>query len=162
MTGLLRPGDEEVIVTALPLYHVFALMVNFITFFSIGTTNWLVANPRDMDGLVETFKQAHPSVFMGVNTLYAGLVAHPRIRELDFSNPEAVRRRRRRRDRRYVGEVERDHGHLHSRGPWPVGNRTCADVQPGVHQRVQWLDRSTGAVDRHQAARRRGSRGRNR
>jgi long-subunit acyl-CoA synthetase (AMP-forming) len=86
MTGLLRPGDEEVIVTALPLYHVFALMVNFITFFSIGTTNWLVANPRDMDGLVEIFKQAHPSVFMGVNTLYAGLVAHPRFRELDFSN----------------------------------------------------------------------------
>ncbi len=86
MTGLLRPGDEEVIVTALPLYHVFALMVNFITFFSIGTTNWLVANPRDMDGLVEIFKQAHPSVFMGVNTLYAGLVAHPRFRELDFLN----------------------------------------------------------------------------
>jgi long-chain acyl-CoA synthetase len=152
MTGLFRPG-EEVIVTALPLYHVFALMVNFITFFSIGTTNWLVANPRDMDSFVEIFKQARPSVFMGVNTLYAGLVA-PAIQGARFLEPEAVRRRWRRRDRGHVGAVERDHRHFHSRGLWPFGNRTCADVQPGVHQRVQRLDRPTGAVNRHQAARR--------
>src|SRR5262245_6077270 len=45
----MRPG-EEVIVTAIPLYHIFALMVNFITYFSVGAENWLVANPRDMDG----------------------------------------------------------------------------------------------------------------
>src|SRR5262252_1469100 len=44
----LRPG-KEVVVTALPLYHIFALMVNFITYFSIGAENWLVPNPRDMD-----------------------------------------------------------------------------------------------------------------
>ncbi|CAG1013020.1 partial long-chain acyl-CoA synthetase, partial [Burkholderiaceae bacterium] len=85
MPNALRPG-AEVIVTALPLYHIFALMVNFITCFSVGATNWLVANPRDMDGLVETLKQAKPSIFMGVNTLYAGLVAHPQIGEVDFSN----------------------------------------------------------------------------
>ena len=47
----MRPG-EEVIVTAIPLYHIFALMVNFITYFSVGADNWLVANPRDMDGFV--------------------------------------------------------------------------------------------------------------
>ena len=44
---------EEVIVTAIPLYHIFALMVNFITYFSVGADNWLVANPRDMDGFVD-------------------------------------------------------------------------------------------------------------
>jgi len=76
---------EEVIVTALPLYHIFALMVNFITLFSVGGENWLVANPRDMDGLVDMFKQARPTVFMGVNTLYAGLTAHPRLAEVDWS-----------------------------------------------------------------------------
>ncbi|HJV96673.1 MAG TPA: AMP-binding protein, partial [Albitalea sp.] len=85
MSNARRPG-QEVIVTALPLYHVFALMVNFITYFSIGATNWLVANPRDLDALVDTLEEARPSVFMGVNTLYAGLVAHPRIGEVDFSN----------------------------------------------------------------------------
>ena len=85
MSYALRPG-QEVIVTAIPLYHIFALMVNFITYFSAGAANWLVANPRDMDAFVEILKQSKLTVFMGVNTLYAGLVAHPKIREVDFSN----------------------------------------------------------------------------
>ena len=85
MPDALRPG-QEVIVTALPLYHIFALMVNFITYFSVGATNWLVANPRDMDGFIDTLKKSRLSIFVGVNTLYAGLAAHPRIREVDFSN----------------------------------------------------------------------------
>jgi long-chain acyl-CoA synthetase len=80
----LRDG-EEVIVTALPLYHIFALMVNFVTMFSVGAENWLVANPRDMDGLIDTLKRARPSVFMGVNTLYAALTMNPRIAEVDWS-----------------------------------------------------------------------------
>lgn len=80
------PNSQDVIVTAIPLYHIFALMVNFITYFSVGADNWLVANPRDMDGFVQTLNQAKPTVFMGVNTLYAGLVAHPKITEVDFSN----------------------------------------------------------------------------
>src|SRR5882757_9589490 len=80
------PASHDVIVTAIPLYHIFALMVNFITYFSVGADNWLVANPRDMDGFIQTLHQAKPTVFMGVNTLYAGLVAHPKIREVDFSN----------------------------------------------------------------------------
>jgi long-chain acyl-CoA synthetase len=80
-----RPG-QEVVVTAIPMYHIFALMVNFLTYFTVGAKNWLVANPRDMDGFVEVLKQSRPSVFMGVNTLYAGLSMHPRIGEVDFSN----------------------------------------------------------------------------
>jgi len=80
------PSAEDVVVTAIPLYHIFALMVNFITYFSVGADNWLVANPRDMDGFIQTLNQAKPTVFMGVNTLYAGLVAHPKITEVDFSN----------------------------------------------------------------------------
>ncbi len=85
MPSALRPG-QEVIVTAIPLYHIFALMVNFLTYFSVGAESWLVANPRDMDGFVEVLKQAKPTIFMGVNTLYAGLTMHPRIGEVDFSN----------------------------------------------------------------------------
>jgi len=80
----LRPG-QEVVVTALPLYHIFALMVNFITYFSIGAENWLVPNPRDMAGFVETLKQAHCTVFTGVNTLFGGLLMQPNIGEVDFS-----------------------------------------------------------------------------
>ena len=84
MPGSLQPG-QEVLVTALPLYHIFALMVNFITCFSSGADNWLVANPSDMDGFIDILIQAKPSVFMGVNTIYSNLVAHPRIGEVDFS-----------------------------------------------------------------------------
>ncbi|HEY4067631.1 MAG TPA: AMP-binding protein [Burkholderiaceae bacterium] len=84
MTGAVRPA-EEVVVTALPLYHIFALMVNFITFFAVGAENWLVANPRDMDGFVDVLKKARPTVITGVNTLFAGLTQHPRIGEVDWS-----------------------------------------------------------------------------
>jgi len=80
----LRPG-KEVVVTALPLYHIFALMVNFITYFSIGAENWLVPDPRDMAGFVGTLKQAHCTVFTGVNTLFGGLLMQPNIGEVDFS-----------------------------------------------------------------------------
>src|SRR6266446_4678025 len=152
MTGLLRPGDEEVIVTALPLYHVF-----------LDRHDQLAGSQPARHGWPRRNLQAGASKrFHGRQHTVRRAGCTPEIQGARFLEPEAVRRRRRRRDRRHVGEVERDHGHLHSRGLWPVGNRTCADVQPGVHQRVQWLDRSTGAVDRHQAARRRGSRGRNR
>ena len=84
MGDALRPGAER-IVTALPLYHIFALMVNFITCFSLGACNWLVADPRDQDAFIDTMKQARPTLFTGVNTLYASLVASPKIREVDFS-----------------------------------------------------------------------------
>jgi long-chain acyl-CoA synthetase len=81
----LRPG-QEVVVTALPLYHIFALMVNLISYFSVGAENWLVPNPRDVDGLIDILKQSRLTAFTGVNTLYAGLSMHPRIGEVDFSN----------------------------------------------------------------------------
>ena len=85
MPEALQPG-KEVIVTAIPLYHIFALMVNFITYFTVGADNWLVPNPRDFDSFLDTLKKARPTIFMGVNTLYAGLVAHPKSREIDWSN----------------------------------------------------------------------------
>ena len=84
MPDVQRPG-EEVVVTAIPLYHIFALMVNFLTYFSIGAENWLVANPRNIDVFMDVLKAARPTVFTGVNTLYAGLAAHPRLAEVDWS-----------------------------------------------------------------------------
>ena len=81
----LRPG-QEVVVTALPLYHVFALMVNFISYYSIGAENWLVTNPRDMDGFVEILGKSRCTVFTGVNTLFSAITMHPKIKEVEFSN----------------------------------------------------------------------------
>jgi long-chain acyl-CoA synthetase len=84
MADAMRPG-EDVVVTALPLYHIFALMVNFISYFSIGAENWLVANARDLDGFVEILRQARCTALTGVNTLYGALVMHPKIADVDFS-----------------------------------------------------------------------------
>ncbi len=81
----LRLG-QEIVVTALPLYHVFALMVNFISYYSVGAENWLVSNPRDMDGFIDILNKARCTVFTGVNTLFAGLLMHPRIKDVDFSD----------------------------------------------------------------------------
>lgn len=79
-----RPG-REVVVTVIPLYHIFALMVNFLTYFSLGAENWLVVNARDTDVCIDVLKAARPTVFAGVNTLYAGLAAHPRLADVDWS-----------------------------------------------------------------------------
>jgi long-chain acyl-CoA synthetase len=84
MGDAMRPS-EDVIVTALPLYHIFALMLNFISYYSIGAENWLVPNARDIDSLVETLCQARPTAFTGVNTLFGALVMHPKIADVDFS-----------------------------------------------------------------------------
>lgn len=84
MADALRPG-QDVVVTALPLYHIFALMVNFISYYSIGAENWLVPNARDLDSFVEILRQARCTALTGVNTLYFGLLMHPKIAEVDFS-----------------------------------------------------------------------------
>jgi long-chain acyl-CoA synthetase len=89
MADAIRPG-EEVVVTALPLYHIFALMVNFITYYSIGAENWLVANARDMNSFVDILKQARCTALTGVNTLYGGLLMQPNIAEVDFSRLRAA------------------------------------------------------------------------
>jgi acyl-CoA synthetase (AMP-forming)/AMP-acid ligase II len=81
-----RPG-QEVVVTAIPLYHIFALMVKSLSYFSVGADNWLVANPRDIASFIDTLKAARPTVFTGVNTLFAGLASAGRGRVLGQHRP---------------------------------------------------------------------------
>lgn len=81
----LQAGEDR-IVTAIPLYHIFALMVNFLAYSSLGAENWLVSNPRDMDQFIDVLKEAKATVFVGVNTLYANLIQHQRIGEVDFTS----------------------------------------------------------------------------
>lgn len=77
---------EETIITALPLYHIFALTVNCLTFIKHGGKNILITNPRDMAGFVKEL-QKHPfSMISGVNTLFNGLLHAEGFKDLDFSN----------------------------------------------------------------------------
>ncbi|MDO8933458.1 MAG: AMP-binding protein, partial [Rhodocyclaceae bacterium] len=76
---------EEFIVTALPLYHIFALTANCLTFFKIGATNLLITNPRDIPGFVKELGKYRFSVITGVNTLFNALLHDPDFARLDFS-----------------------------------------------------------------------------
>ena len=76
---------KEFIVTALPLYHIFALTANCLTFLMIGARNLLIANPRDMAGFVKEWSKYPVSVSTGVNTLFNGLLNNPDFAALDFS-----------------------------------------------------------------------------
>ena len=76
---------EEVIVTAIPLYHVFGLAVNLLMYFEAGAENWLVPNPRDMGSFVATLKAARPTAFTGVNTLFNALLTYAGIEDVDWS-----------------------------------------------------------------------------
>ncbi len=81
---LVKDG-EECIVTALPLYHIFALTANCLTFMKLGASNLLIINPRDIPGLIKEMGKVPFSAFTGVNTLFNALLNHPEFAHLDFS-----------------------------------------------------------------------------
>ncbi len=82
---VLTPG-RELVVTALPLYHVFALTVNCLLFIEMGAQNLLITNPRDIDGFVKELAKYPFSAITGVNTLFNALVNNEDFRELDFQH----------------------------------------------------------------------------
>ncbi len=77
---------DPVMVTALPLYHIFALTACCLFMLKSGGCSLLIANPRDIDGFVKTLKGARFTRMSGVNTLYNALAHHPQIRSVDFSH----------------------------------------------------------------------------
>ncbi|MGV2873624.1 long-chain-fatty-acid--CoA ligase FadD [Colwellia sp. E150_009] len=84
----IRPMLEdsgEMVVTALPLYHIFALTANCLTFFTLGGANLLITNPRDMPAFVKELGKYDFTAITGVNTLFNGLLNTPGFSDLDFS-----------------------------------------------------------------------------
>ena len=77
---------REVIITALPLYHIFALTANCFVFLKFGGRNVLITNPRDMPGFVKELGKEKFTAITGVNTLFNGLLNTPGFSDLDFSN----------------------------------------------------------------------------
>lgn len=76
----------HVMVTALPLYHIFGLTACCLLLVKIGGCCLLIANPKDIKGFIATLKKSNFTLFSGVNTLYAALVNHPDIKSVNFSN----------------------------------------------------------------------------
>ncbi|SNS14926.1 long-chain acyl-CoA synthetase [Belliella buryatensis] len=77
---------EEIVITALPLYHIFALTVNCLAMMKIGAHNVLITNPRDMPGFIKELSKHKFTVFTGVNTLFNGLLNQDAFTKLDFSS----------------------------------------------------------------------------
>jgi long-chain acyl-CoA synthetase len=82
----LPPGEHHTAITALPLYHIFALTANCILFLRLGWTNVLITNPRDFPAFVKELKQHKFTYISGVNTLFNALLHTPGFETVDFSH----------------------------------------------------------------------------
>ncbi|MEI8026659.1 MAG: AMP-binding protein [Pseudomonadota bacterium] len=80
-------GDgREIVITALPLYHIFSLTANCLLFMAIGGKNILITNPRDVPGFIKELRKHRFSAFTGINTLFNALLNNSEFATLDFSN----------------------------------------------------------------------------
>ena len=77
---------KEIVLTALPLYHIFSLTANCIYFFKIGGLSILITNPRDVRSMIKDMKKFKLTVITGVNTLFALLLKSPDFATIDFSH----------------------------------------------------------------------------
>ncbi|HEX2197922.1 MAG TPA: AMP-binding protein, partial [Burkholderiales bacterium] len=78
-------NERPVIITALPLYHIFSLTVNALNMMVLGGENVLITNPRDIPGFVKELAKHKYTIITGVNTLFNALLNHPEFAKLDFS-----------------------------------------------------------------------------
>src|SRR3989449_4191770 len=79
-------GERAVIITALPLYHIFSLTVNCLNMMVVGGENILITNPRDIPGFVKELAKHKYTIISGVNTLFNALLNNPDFAKLDFSH----------------------------------------------------------------------------
>lgn len=77
---------QEIVITALPLYHIFAFTVNCMGMYIRGSKNILITNPRDMAGFLKEISRHPFTVITGVNTLYNSMMNHPDFEKVDFSH----------------------------------------------------------------------------
>ena len=84
--GPLLHRGKEFVVTALPLYHIFALTMNCLLFIELGGQNLLITNPRDIPGLVKELAKYPFTAMTGVNTLFNALLNNKEFQQLDFSS----------------------------------------------------------------------------
>lgn len=87
--NIIRPGDveygNEVRVSPLPLYHIFAFTANCIASVATGFHSVLITNPRDLDSMIADLKRHRITLLTGINSLFVSLMAHPEFDSIDFS-----------------------------------------------------------------------------
>lgn len=83
---LILEGEQQIVITALPLYHIFAFTVNGVLMYHEGLRNVLITNPRDIPGFIKEIKKYKFSIITGVNTLFNSLINNLDFASCDFSN----------------------------------------------------------------------------
>ena len=83
--SIMQSRGPRIVITALPLYHIFALTTNCLSFLPFGACNVLITNPRDFPGFVKELKKYKFNFISGVNTLYNALLHTPGFETVDFS-----------------------------------------------------------------------------
>jgi len=78
-------GETAIIITALPLYHIFSLTVNCLNMMKVGGLNVLITNPRDIPAFVKELGKHRYNIITGVNTLFNAFLNNPEFNKLDFS-----------------------------------------------------------------------------
>lgn len=86
MNSVVMEEGKEIVITPLPLYHIFSLVVNFIGFIELGGKDILIANPRDIPGFVKVIASSNFTFMTGVNTLFNGLLHDPDFAKINFSS----------------------------------------------------------------------------
>lgn len=82
----MSPDGKDLIITAIPMYHIFALTVNGVLMFNTGVKNVMITNPRDMPAFCKELRKHRFTIITGVNTLFNGLLNNPNFKDLDFSH----------------------------------------------------------------------------
>ena len=143
----IRPAlgkERHLVVTALPLYHIFALTANCFTFFKVGASNLLITNPRDIPAFVAELAKYPFTVITGVNTLFNAMLNNDAFCALDFSKLKVTHGRTESGRR----EVEAGHRQAVDRGLRPDRNLAGGDHQSARHSRVHRVYRPARLVDR--------------
>lgn len=84
--GSVITEGEDIFVAPLPIYHIYAFMVNLVLYFECGSCSVLIPNPRDISGLIKTLAKYPFTGFAGLNTLFVALCHQPEFKALDFSH----------------------------------------------------------------------------
>ena len=144
----LDDNRREVIITPLPLYHIFSLTANCLVFMSLGGENVLIPNPRDIPGFVKEMAKFKFTAITGVNTLFNALVHNADFGKLDFSSLQDHAGRRDGGAGGGGGEVEGSDGRSADRGVRAHRDVARRDDQSARHPGVQRVDRGADLVDR--------------
>ena len=144
----------EVAITPLPLFHIFSLTANLLTFISIGGHNLLITDPRDITALVAFLRRTRFTAMTGVNTLFNALLNHPDFAKVDFSRLEADGRWRRSCTRGCRKAVERDHRCSNYRRLWSDGGVAGCLYQPARYRGLHGDDWRANSVHRCDYSRR--------